>query len=164
MVCADRGTKNASMADQIDIREVSGCTCLRARRTTRQLTQIYDTSLKPAGLTVSQFGLLAKLYGASLAGRRSLSIGTLAERLGMDPTTLNRNLKPLVAQGLVADRVDAEDRRVRAVLITAKGRAKLRKAVPFWRRAQARIQEALGVEATLALGDLLDLASSKLAK
>jgi hypothetical protein len=36
--------------------------------------------------------------------------------------------------------------------------------VPFWRRAQARVQEALGVEATLALSSLLDLASAKLAK
>jgi DNA-binding MarR family transcriptional regulator len=152
------------MADQIDIREISGCACLSARRAGRQLTQIYDRALKPAGLTVNQFGLLAKLYGASLVGRQGLSIGVLAERLGMDPTTLNRNLKPLAARGLVADRVDPEDRRVRAILITSKGLAKLRKAVPFWRRAQTRIQKALGVEATLALGSLLDLASAKLAK
>jgi DNA-binding MarR family transcriptional regulator len=152
------------MADQIDIREVSGCTCLSARRAGRQLTQIYDHALKPAGLTVNQFGLLAKLYGASLAGRQGLSIGMLAERLGMDPTTLNRNLKPLAARGLVADGADPEDRRVRAILITSKGLSKLRKAVPFWRGAQARIQEALGVEATLALRSLLDLASAKLAR
>jgi DNA-binding MarR family transcriptional regulator len=123
------------MADEIDIREISGCTCLSARRASRRLTQIYDRALEPAGLTVNQFGLLAKLYGASLRGRASLSVGALAERLGMDPTTLNRNLKPLTARGLVAVGVDREDRRARAIRITDKGRARLRKAVPFWRHA-----------------------------
>lgn len=156
--------KGASMAEEIDIREVSGCTCLSARRAGRRLTQIYDDALRPAGLTVNQFGLLAKLYGASLAGRPSLSMGALAERLGMDPTTLNRNLKPLGAQGLVADSADHEDRRVRAVFITTKGVAKLRKAVAFWRRAQTRVEAALGAEASQTLRSLLDLASAKLAK
>lgn len=150
------------MADPIDLREVSGCTCLRARRVSRQLTQSYDRALQPVGLTVNQFGVLAKLYGATQGGRTGLPIGVLAERLGMHPTTLNRDLKPLKAQNLIADRVDATDRRVRAVTITRKGRAKLAKAVPFWRRAQKRLEETLGAEATRALNDFLDLAASRL--
>jgi DNA-binding MarR family transcriptional regulator len=91
-------------------------------------------------------------------------MGALAERLGMDPTTLNRNLKPLGAQGLVADSADHEDRRVRAVFITTKGVAKLSKAAAFWRRAQTRVEAALGAEASQTLRSLLDLASAKLAK
>jgi len=153
-----------SMADQIDIREISGCTCLRARRASRHLTQIYDRALKPVGLTVNQFGLLANLHGVSLAGRRSLSIGALAERLGLDPTTLNRNLKPLATQRLIADEADPEDKRVRAVRITDKGVARLRKAVPLWRGVQAQVREALGADATLALNDSLGLAAAKLAR
>lgn len=151
------------MTNRLDIREISGCTCLRARHATRRLTQIYDRALKPIGLTANQFGLLTNLYGDSLAGRHGLSIGALAERLGMDPTTLNRNLMPLTAQGLVANGSNPEDRRVRVVIITKKGIARLRKATPYWRRAQTRIQEALGAEAMLALNSLLDLASAKLA-
>ncbi|HEY6254518.1 MAG TPA: MarR family winged helix-turn-helix transcriptional regulator [Xanthobacteraceae bacterium] len=150
------------MADPIDLREVSGCTCLRARRVSRQLTQSYDRALQPVGLTVNQFGVLAKLYGATQGGRTGLPIGVLAERLGMHPTTLNRDLKPLKGQNLIADRVDATDRRVRAVTITRKGRAKLAKAVPFWRRAQKRLEETLGAEATRALNDFLDLTASRL--
>ena len=80
----------------IDIRAIAQCSCLRLRRTTRRVTQIYDRLLEPAGLTVNQFGLLARLYGANLR-REILPIGTLAERVGMDPTTLNRSLKPLEA-------------------------------------------------------------------
>ena len=65
------------------------------------MTQIYDHALEPSGLTVSQFGLLAYLLGASRAPSNASSMGTIAEWLGMDPTTLNRNLKPLTAKGLV---------------------------------------------------------------
>lgn len=152
------------MVDQVNISEVSGCTCLRARRATRQLTQIYDRELGQVGVTINQFGLLAKLHGATLDGRKSLSVGALADLLGMHPTTLNRHLRPLKAHDLVADTADPADRRVRAVLITGKGRARLRKAVPFWRRAQRRVEKALGVDVVLALNDLLNFTSVKLAE
>jgi MarR family len=85
-----------------------------------------------------------------------------AERMGLDPTTLNRNLKPLEAQGFVADTADPTDRRVRVLQITHKGANKLGETVPFWRQAQARVEKALGSEATLALNALLDLSSAKL--
>lgn len=152
------------MAYAIDIREVSTCTCRRARRTTRQLTQIYDTALKPSGLTANQFDLLTNLFSATLTDQKSLSIGLLASRMGMHPTTLTRDLRPLIDQGLVDDGPDPRDRRIRAVYITAKGRERLRKAVPQWRRAQRQIQRALGPEASNALNDLLDVAFAKLAR
>jgi len=150
------------MADPIDLREVSACTCLAARRIARALTQAYDQALEPAALTVNQFGLLAKLHGASQGGRAGVRIGALAARLGMHPTTLNRDLKPLRAQGLVSDSIDASDRRARAIVITAKGRSRLRKAVPYWRRAQTRLDGALGTELARALNDALGKAAARL--
>ena len=150
------------MAVPIDLREVSGCTCLRARRIARQLTQAYDGALAPVALTVNQFGVLAKLYGATRGGRAGVPIGALADRLGMHPTTLNRDLKPLRAQGLVADAADPDDRRVRALTITGKGRARLRKAVPFWRRAQQGLDAALGAKVARGLNEALDLAAARL--
>jgi len=149
------------MTDPIDAREVSGCTCLRVRHVARQLTQSYDQALAPLGLTLNQFGLLATLYGVTQASLAGLPIGVFADRVGMHPTTLNRDLKPLKAQNLVADAVAPADRRVRAVTITPKGRARLRKAIPFWRQAQIRLEGALGAEATRALNDLLDLVAIK---
>lgn len=151
------------MAYAIDIREVSGCTCRRARRATRMLTQIYDRALEPVGLTANQFDLLTNLFGASLTEQECLPIGALAARMGMHATTLTRDLKPLIARGLVADTNDPRDGRVRAVLITREGRYKLRKAVPAWRRAQKQVESALGAEAALALNNLLDLAATKIA-
>ena len=46
-----------------ELRKIMECTCLRMRRATRLVTQLYDHALGPSGLTVSQFGLLAYLLG-----------------------------------------------------------------------------------------------------
>jgi DNA-binding MarR family transcriptional regulator len=146
---------------EIDVREIAQCSCLRLRRIARRITHIYDRLLEPAGLTVNQFGLLGRLYGASQRGEL-LAIGTLAERVGMDPTTLNRSLKPLEKAGLIANTGDPDDRRVRAVTITDAGKDKLRAAMPHWRRAQTQIDISLGLDATVALNGLLELSYQKL--
>src|SRR5271169_552259 len=131
-----------------EIQEVMGCTCLRIRRATRRISQIYDQSLAPAGLTVNQFGLLSHLYGASLAGAAGFSIGALAERLGADPTTLNRTLKPLREKGLARDCLDPGDARVRVIQLTERGRREIVKALPLWRQAQGRLEKSLGAKPT----------------
>jgi DNA-binding MarR family transcriptional regulator len=151
------------MAGSIDLDEVSGCTCLRARRAARQLSRLYDSALEPVGITVNQLGLLAKLLGARIHGLNGLSVGALAERAGMHSSTLNRDLKPLEKQGFVVEAIERKDRRVRMIAITQKGQAKLGEAVPAWRRAQAQVQDVLGHEVML-LNALLDLASAKLAR
>ena len=148
---------------EIDMREIAQCSCLRLRRVTRRVTHIYDWLLEPAGLTVNQFGLLARLYGASQRGEL-LAMGALAERVGMDPTTLNRSLKPLEKAGFIANASNPDDRRVRAVTITEAGKDKLRGAVPHWRKAQMQIDGSLGLDATVALNGLLELSYQKLAQ
>jgi len=145
-----------------ELRKIMGCTCMRMRRATRRVTQLYDHALGPSGLTVSQFGLLAYLLGASGAPSNASSIGTIAEWLGMDPTTLNRNLKPLAAKGLVRNEPDSADGRVRVVRITEKGRRALLKAVPFWQSAQTRVDKTLGPQVTAELNELLDTSASSL--
>jgi DNA-binding MarR family transcriptional regulator len=146
------------------MRDVMGCTCLRVRRTSRRITQFYDQALAPAGVTINQFGLLANLYGVDLAGLPGLAVGDIADRLGADPTTINRTLRPLTAKGLLADCADPADRRVRLVRITKKGKREFLDAVPFWRRAQRRVEAALGASATAALNDLLDRSTARLSK
>jgi len=158
----DETADEAQKGSPIDIREVLGCTCLRLRSTTRAVTQLYDHLLTPVGITIGQFGILARLYGAGLRGHAALPIGVLADLHNMDPTTLTRNLKPLIAAGLVEDGRDARDRRVRTLSLTTVGRERLTEAMPFWREAQHRVQAVLGAETMLALNGLLDLSSVKL--
>ena len=135
----------------------SRCTCLRLRKAARRVSQIYDGHLEPAGLTVTQFGLLAHLE--RLAG---IGVGALAEELIMDPTTLTRNLKPLERRGLVESAPDPRDRRARRLSLTGAGRAALSSARPAWAAAQREIEQALGGEAT-ALNAALDSALARLA-
>jgi DNA-binding MarR family transcriptional regulator len=146
-----------------ELEEVMACTGLRMRRATRLITQIYDQALQPTGITINQFGLLAHLYGASLASAGGLPLGALAQRVDMDPTTLNRSLKPLEARGLVRDSSDPGDGRVRLLRLTAKGLAEWRKAIPYWRQAQKRVEQAIGAKPLHALNELLDLSAEKLA-
>jgi len=145
-----------------DLQKIMGCTCLRMRRATRRVTQFYDRTLEPAGLTVNQFGLLGYLHGASRAPAQASSIGSIAEWLGMDPTTLNRNLKPLLAKGMVKNATDPADGRVRIVRITDKGLRTLREALPRWRSAQADVEKVIGARSIAELNALLDLSASKL--
>jgi DNA-binding MarR family transcriptional regulator len=147
---------------EINVREVMGCTCMRLRRANRTITQIYDQQLAAEGLTSSQFGMLARLHGASLQGMPALPIGTLADLHGIDPTTLTRNLKLLLAAKLIRDGRDDTDRRVRMIALTDAGRKRLMRALPEWRKAQQRVETALGTEAMLALNGLLDLSNAKL--
>jgi DNA-binding MarR family transcriptional regulator len=144
-----------------ELREVMGCPCLRIRRAARQITQLYDRTLAEAGLTANQFGLLAYLVAAELAGQGGISIGNLAERAGVDPTTLNRNLKPLEGKGLVKDARGGLDARMRMVIITQKGKLALQKALPLWRLARAHVEKAIGSQELDSLNGLLDLAATE---
>jgi DNA-binding MarR family transcriptional regulator len=140
--------------------DIHRCTFMCAQRASHRLMQIYDRALEPVGLTNAQYSFLAYLYRLKGRGIECSPESALAERVGLQRRALHRELQPLKTSGLVAEA--AGDRRVRAVLITDKGCAKLRKARSFWRRAQSQVKQALGVEATLALNGLLDLTLAKL--
>ena len=128
------------MSDQINISEVLRCACATVRRTDRVLTQFYDEILAPSGLYITQFTLLATLSQAA-----PVTINRLAEIMDMDRTTLSRNLEVLVKQHMVRIE-EGEDRRMRQVHLTQEGEQALRRALPLWQEAQARIEHALGRE------------------
>jgi DNA-binding MarR family transcriptional regulator len=114
------------------------CACFNVRKAARAVTQLYDRVLKPTGLRGTQFTLLI-----ALSRRGDIGISQLADVLIMERTTLTRNLKPLVKQGLAAV-AEGSDRRTRTVRITAQGQDKIRQAIPYWEEAQAVIAEGLG--------------------
>src|SRR5690349_19240741 len=79
------------------VSELGPCVCAQVRRIARKLSAFYDTILSPEGLTITQFSLLA-----SIARAGQLSHMALAEKAGMDRTTLTRNLRPLTRAEWVA--------------------------------------------------------------
>jgi DNA-binding MarR family transcriptional regulator len=126
--------------DRTARRMVETCACHRIRMAARAVTRAYDEALRPVGLRATQVSLLA-----AVAAEGALSISALAASAGMDRSTLTRNLAPLEAEGLLAVG-DEGWRRSRTLRVTAKGRARLERAVPHWERAQKRLQKELGGE------------------
>lgn len=149
--------------DEIDCRAVVVCSCLGLRRVGRMATQIFDAHLQPAGLTIGQFGLLTQIYANSVSGS-PLTMKALSNAVGMDPTTLNRTLKPLESENLIRTAQDADDRRARCIHITAFGKKRLARAMPMWRAADEELRRTVGTDTKLALTGLLGLATQKLRK
>lgn len=101
-----------------------------------------------AGPSFAQFGLMAEIASAA-----DDTISALAERMGLDQSTLSRTLRTLEADGLVEIAVAEEDQRRRLVWLTEKGARTLEAALVTWRRAQAELSRHLSVDLvrTLAL-------------
>jgi DNA-binding MarR family transcriptional regulator len=135
-------------------RPVSGCTCARLRRLTRRMTALYDRELAPTGLRLTQYSLLATLRRQGPDG--GVAVSDLAAAMDMDRTTLTRNLRPLLNQGLVELGADPADARVRRALITTKGQTAFVSALPYWRVAQDHVNRTLGDGNVGALHDWLD--------
>ena len=85
-------------------------------------------------------------------------MGSVAELLAMDRTTLTANLKPLQRRGLLTITVDAGDRRSRRLALTAEGRGLLVAAVPIWKRTHAALERRLKRSADALRADLMTLA------
>ncbi|WP_422505519.1 MarR family winged helix-turn-helix transcriptional regulator [Stenotrophomonas sp. GZD-301] len=132
----------------MDPTATSPCTCFRLRRAARRLSQIYDTHLAPAGLSLNAYSILRRAPQPRL-------VGELAEALGMDRTTLTRNLKPLLQAGWLQEQ-RGDDARQRLIAITPTGKACLRRARPLWQRAQDEVEATFGPSPTARLNSLLD--------
>jgi DNA-binding MarR family transcriptional regulator len=119
---------------------VSACACFNLRKAARVVTQHFDEHLKPSGLLVTQFTILA-----TVAIVKSGTINALAELLVMDRTTLTRNLKPLEREGWLKSE-PGQDQRTRLITLTATGEAVLMKAFPLWKQAQSEVEDTLGLQ------------------
>ena len=119
------------MATRLHVRD---CLCLHTRRTARLLTQFYDEALRPSGLRITQFLLMAAIHEAE-----PITHQPLADILGMDRTTLTRNLALLGRDGLTAIAKGTEDKRESHIRLTPAGRRAVQGAMPHWESAQRQI-------------------------
>ena len=123
---------------------IENCPVWNARLAARRVTQFLAQRLEVAGLSVAQFGLMAQVAAAT-----DDSLGALAERAGLDPSTLSRNLQVLERDGLVEIATGERDTRRRAVWLTEPGCARLEAALVVWREAHAELARRIDVEAVL---------------
>jgi len=133
------------------------CTCFRIRSAARRVTQIYSRHLAPTGLKISQFSLLG-----FVCAEGPVSIGRLSELLATDRTTLTRNLRPLLDDGVI-ERAASGDRRRHDLVATTAGRALFKRALPLWSAAEHEVRAAMGTKLTSDLHGALDRSMDKLA-
>jgi DNA-binding MarR family transcriptional regulator len=101
------------------------------------MTAHYEAHFRGSGLRGTQFTILSFL---SQAG--PLPMTRLAELLGVERTTLTRNLTVLARRGMV-EWVGTKDGRVRKAALTKAGDAMLHKCLPRWVAAEASAGKVL---------------------
>ncbi|HUC66456.1 MAG TPA: MarR family winged helix-turn-helix transcriptional regulator [Stellaceae bacterium] len=126
---------------------VAACAGWNSRLAARRITNFLDKRMAASGLSIAQFGLMAQV--AAAADDR---LGALAERTGLDQSTLSRNLRGLEAAGLVEIAIAEKDQRRRAVWLTEAGARRLAGAIPLWRAAHAELTERLDPRLARRLG------------
>ena len=125
---------------------VDACAGWNARLAARRITAFLNRRMQGSGLSLAQFGLLAQIAAAS-----DDTLSELAERTGLDQSTLSRNLQVLEAAGLIEIAADERDARRRAVRLTEKGAHGLEAGLADWRQAHGELARRLDPEAARRL-------------
>jgi DNA-binding MarR family transcriptional regulator len=137
--------KQPSEPDVADYMACADCFCLASRQTARKITRLYDGYMQKSGIRATQFTILSQLML-----RGEMPIGKLAGILGMERTTLSRNLTLLQQRKWISIRA-GDDPRARMIGITAQGKGIVRRGFTHWAQAQAHVARLLGADGEGAL-------------
>ena len=127
------------------------CLCIELRTAAQQLTSLYDRALEASGITITQFSLLHKIQVLETP-----TVKALAEVTGLDRSTLGRNLRVLVKQGLIT-MAPGDDARTRMIRVSRKGKGAFQRAVNPWLETQTTLTEQLGEQGREQLTSLLQM-------
>ncbi|MBV9908912.1 MAG: winged helix-turn-helix transcriptional regulator [Hyphomicrobiales bacterium] len=117
---------------------VDSCAGWNARLAARGITSFLNRRMQGSGLSLAQFSLMAQIAAA-----RDDTLSELAQRIGLDQSTLSRNLQVLEAAGLVEIATTETDARRRAVWLTEKGARSLEAGLADWKRAHGELAKRL---------------------
>ena len=131
---------------------LESCAGWNLRRAARRATQFLEERMMASGVSFSQFGLMAEIASAD-----DDTVSALAQRMGLDQSTLSRTLRTLEADGLLEIAVVDSDQRKRMVWLTEKGARKLEAALAIWRQAHARLARQVSVESVRRLAREVEL-------
>lgn len=121
----------------------SNCYCVNLRRSAGAVSNYYDQALADLGVTGSQFYLLLTLDSMEYAN------GTqLAETVGLDRSTMVRNVRVLQEHGWIEEVIKG---RGKNFALTAIGKQLMEQGRAYWEKAQAGLESYLGEEDTKAI-------------
>ena len=127
------------------------CYAWKFRQLDRMLSRMYDTALRPHGITFAQLNLLVKMFIGGQCSRTAICTDLQVER-----STLTRNLRPLLARKWLT-LVPSESGARQDIAITEAGEAMVLEIKPTWKRAQRRVHKELGESVRSSLTEILAL-------
>ena len=125
------------------------CAAGTLRRATRSVARLYDGHLARAGLTTTQFSLLASLEGRGVP----MALTDLAEQQVLERTLLYRALEPLQRDGLIE--FSPGRGRSKQASLTPRGARRVAEARPHWQEAQDAFLQEFGRSAWSGLAKQL---------
>jgi DNA-binding MarR family transcriptional regulator len=114
------------------------CLTYNAQRIARSMGRQMESALRPVGLTNQQFSTLT-----ILRHYKTMSTLELADKLGVERTTMTRNIEQMNRKNWLKP-VIVEDKRVRAFQLTETGLKLQSEALPLWKEQQAKLMSSLG--------------------
>ncbi len=126
----------------------SDCYCANIKRAENKITGLYNRYLEKAGITRGQYALLINIQESPC-----ISVSALAEKMGLQRTTLVRNIKPLEERGYILDTACAG--RSRSLKLSDTGESVLASAKIYWQQAQEHIEQLLGPKYIQEFHDLI---------
>lgn len=126
-----------------------GCTNFKLRQLLRRIARHYDLEMANAGMKTTQFSTLSHLVNLG-----PIAPSELARHMGLEASTLTRNLRLLIAQGW-AVQGPGTDARSRRVNVTDLGRTKQAEAKRHWKKAQLELNRRMGEQQVAELHALI---------
>lgn len=120
-------------------KEPEACINLSLKKADRIINSVYNRHLSECGLSASQFSTLRVINFVGMCSSQ-----VIQDILILDQTTLSRNLKKMVSDGLIGVKEDKNDRRRRLLSLTAKGKTLCDAGEKRWNEAQTEIKSVLG--------------------
>lgn len=131
--------------------KLSSCYCINLRNASGVVAKIYDEYLAPYGITVRQYSMMRNLEYLGEA-----SVTALAERIGLERTSVVRMLRPLTDRGYILDKADS-GKRDRRLVLSAAGKKLIEEAIPAWKTAQKEIEDKIGKENVECMMHILEM-------
>jgi DNA-binding MarR family transcriptional regulator len=120
------------------------------KRADRHLADLHAEALAPLDIHVRELGVLLVIDRSEPGSQQEI-----AERMGVDRTTMVAIIDSLETKGIIARRPDSDDRRRNLIEITPAGHEILRQATVASDRAEAQLLAPLNAQDAEQLRDLL---------
>jgi DNA-binding MarR family transcriptional regulator len=139
----------------VSIQETTGFLLAQVCRTRRNLVAV---TVEPFGLHVGQDLIMVELWN-----EEGLTQSQLAERVGIDASTMTKTLQRLERYGFVERQQDKDDTRVWRVCLTNEGRALKPTVTERWNEAEQRTFAGFTAEEHVLLRSFLERIEQNLA-